>query len=131
MSKLFLFTFWVIDKCRIERCMEQHRFTFDGAFAAGQDTMHVYTSCVSPVVRAALSALSIASAKKHAAAHEAVSAPADAGARRSGGTVFAYGQTGSGKTFTIRAIMEKLVEDVFQSAPSCNAPGLRSLFPQF
>jgi kinesin family protein 2/24 len=31
-------------------------------------------------------------------------------------TVFMYGQTGSGKTFTIRAIMESLVEDIFQYA---------------
>jgi kinesin family protein 2/24 len=33
-------------------------------------------------------------------------------------TVFMFGQTGSGKTFTIRAIMEKLVEDVFQCTDS-------------
>jgi len=33
-------------------------------------------------------------------------------------TVFMYGQTGSGKTHTIRAIMEKLVEEMFQYAES-------------
>ena len=98
----------------LRREVELHRFQFDGAFSAGQDTMHVYASCVSPVVRSALSALSVASAKH--TRKDDIGPPlaaVDANGRQSGGTVFAYGQTGSGKTYTMQRILTHAVDEVF------------------
>lgn len=83
----------------LRREVEQHRFDFDGAFSANQDSSLVYSSCVSPVVRAAMSACASRGENRR---------------MRSGGTVFAYGQTGSGKTYTMQRMLKSAVEEVFQ-----------------
>ena len=93
--------------------VEQHKFQFDGAFSAAEDTDKVYSICVSPIVRASLLTLS----KKVQNVDDSLEAITPK--ISSGGTVFAYGQTGSGKTFTMQRITKHAVDEVFQIIEKC------------